>query len=90
MGFSVRLSVLYQDNIFKRPDFWMQQRVNSAPFTRWDLSFKQELPWLGMQLYLNLMNITSENDVDVNQKTGYVANEQLYGMAGDLGVRFRF
>ena len=30
MGFSVRLSVLYQDNIFKRPDFWMQQRVNSA------------------------------------------------------------
>lgn len=89
-GFSVRLSVLYQDNIFKNPDFWMQQRVNSAPFTRWDLSVKQNLPWFGMQLFLNLMNVTGENDVDVNQKTGYVANEQRYGMAGDLGVRFRF
>ena len=26
-GFSARVSLLYQDNIFKRPDFWLQQRV---------------------------------------------------------------
>ncbi len=89
-GFAVRLSVLYQDNIFKRPDFWMQQRVNSAPFTRWDLSIKQELPWFGMQLFFNLMNITGEDDVDINQKTSFTASEQRYGMSADLGVRFRF
>jgi TonB-dependent receptor len=89
-GFSARLSVLYQDNIFKRPDFWMQQRVNSSPFTRWDFSVKQELPWFGLQLFLNLMNITGENDIDVNQKNGFTASEQRYGMSGDLGVRFRF
>ena len=28
-GFSARISMLYQDNIFKQPDFWMQNRVNS-------------------------------------------------------------
>jgi TonB-dependent receptor len=89
-GFSMRASMLYQDNIFKRPDFWMQQRVNSAPFIRYDLSLKQELPWLGMQIFLNLMNITGEDDVDVNQKTGFTADEQRYGMAADLGVRLRF
>jgi len=89
-GFAVRLSMLYQDNIFKRPDFWMQQRVNSSPFTRWDLSIKQELPWLGMQVFFNLMNITGENDVDINQKTSFTASEQRYGMSADLGVRFRF
>ena len=56
-GFSLRLSLLYQDNIFKRPDFWLQQRVLSAKFTRWDLSVKQNLPWFGMQLYFNINNI---------------------------------
>ncbi len=33
-GFSLRMSLLYQDNIFKHPDFWMQNRVNSAKYTR--------------------------------------------------------
>ena len=66
----VRLSLLYQDNIFKRPDFWMQQRVNSAKFIRWDLSVKQDLPWFGMQLFFDIRNITGENDLDVNQKNG--------------------
>lgn len=88
-GFSFRLSMLYQDNIFKRPDFWMQQRVNSEKYVRWDLSVKQELPWFGMQIYFNLNNITGEDDVDVNQKTGFPASEQRYGMSADAGLRIR-
>jgi TonB-dependent receptor len=89
-GFSARLSLLYQDNIFKRPDFWMQNRVNSDKFARWDLSVKQELPWFGMQVFLNLNNITGENDVDINQKTSFPASEQRYGMTADAGLRLRF
>ncbi len=89
-GFSLRLSMLYQDNIFKRPDFWMQQRVNSATFTRWDLSVKQDLPWFGMQVYFNINNITGEDDTDVNQKNLYTASEQRYGMSADLGFVIRF
>jgi TonB-dependent receptor len=88
-GFSLRLSLLYQENIFKRPDFWMQQRVNSAKFTRWDLSVKQDLPWFGMQLFFDIRNITGENDLDVNQKNGYPASEQRYGMSADAGVLIR-
>jgi TonB-dependent receptor len=89
-GFSLRVSMLYQDNIFKRPDFWMQQRVNSDTFTRWDLSVKQDLPWFGMQLYFNLNNITGEDDIDVNQKNLYTASEQRYGMSADLGFVIHF
>jgi len=89
-GFSARLSMLYQDNIFKRPDFWMQNRVNSDKFTRWDLSVKQELPWFGIQVFFNLNNISSERDIDINQKTSFPASEQHYGMTGDLGLRIRF
>lgn len=89
-GFSARLSMLYQDNIFKRPDFWMQNRMYSARFTRWDLAVKQDLPWFGIQLFFHLNNFTAEEEIDVNQKTQYPANVQLYGMSGDLGVRVKF
>jgi hypothetical protein len=84
-GFSLRLSMLYQDNIFKRPDFWQQQRVISDKYVRWDLSLKQNLPWFGMQVYFNVSNITGEDDVDLNAKNRYAAAQQRYGMAVDFG-----
>ena len=89
-GFSSRLSMLYQDDIFKKPDFWMQNRVNSDKYIRWDLSVKQELPWYGIQIFLNLNNITGEDDIDINQKNGYPVTIERYGMTGDLGLRVSF
>jgi len=89
-GFSARISMLYQDNIFKQPDFWMQQRVYSAKYIRWDFSVKQGLPWLGMQVLFNIANLTGEDELDVNQKTSFPANEQRYGMTADLGIRMLF
>jgi TonB-dependent receptor len=88
-GFSVRVSMLYQDNIFKNPDFWFQQRVYSAKFTRWDLSVKQDLPWFGMQVFFNINNLNGEDDIDLNAKNLYPANEQRYGMSADLGFVVR-
>ena len=89
-GFSSRLSMLYQDNIFKQPDFWMQNRVNSDKYIRWDLSVKQALPWYGIQIFLNLNNITGQDDTDINQKNGYPVTIERYGMTGDLGIRIDF
>jgi hypothetical protein len=88
-GFSARVSMLYQDNIFKHPDFWMQNRVNSDKYTRWDLSVRQQLPWYGLQVYFNMNNITGANDVDINQKNSFPASEQRYGMTADLGLRMK-
>jgi len=88
-GFSVRVSLLYQDNVFKHPDFWMQNRVYSAKYTRWDLSVKQDLPWFGIQLLFNVNNVTGQSERDVNQKTLFPANEEHYGMSGNLGLRVR-
>lgn len=88
-GFSFRISMLYQDNIFKNPDFWAQNREHSDKYFRVDLSVKQNLPWYGIQLFFNLNNITGEDDIDINQKTGYTTSQQRYGMAGDLGLRVR-
>ena len=79
--------MLYKDNIFKYPDFWSQNRIHSDKYLRFDMSVKQRLPWYGLQVYLNLNNLTSEDDIDINQKTKFVTAKQQYGMSGDFGVR---
>ncbi len=88
-GFSGRLSLLYQDNIFKKPDFWLQNRINSDKYIRWDLSIRQELPWYGIQVFLNLNNITGEDDADLNEKNNVVVNRERYGMTADVGLRIK-
>lgn len=88
-GFSARLSLLYQNNVFKQPDFWMQNRVISAKYIRWDLSVRQKLPVHGVELYLNMNNITGRNEQDLNEKTGFPVTIQEYGMTGELGVRVK-
>ncbi|MBK7106203.1 MAG: TonB-dependent receptor [Ignavibacteriae bacterium] len=88
-GFSSRFSVSYKDNVFKEAAFWLQERVHSDKYLRFDLSLKQKLPWYGIQLFFNLNNITSEDDVDLNQKTAFPASRQRYGMTGDFGIRIK-
>jgi TonB-dependent receptor len=88
-GFSARVSVLYNNNIFKQPAFWMQERVNSAKYTRWDLSVKQDLPWFGLQIFFSINNISGADELNVNQRSGYPASETRYGMSADFGMRVK-
>ncbi len=90
-GFSVRVSMIYQDNIFSNPNFWPQLRTNTSAYRRWDLSAKQDLPWFGIQIFGDLSNINSEKDVLVIQApTGVPQSGQDYGMTADFGVRIKF
>ncbi len=86
--FSIRLSMLYQAEIFTYPNFWPQLRSGTSPYTRWDLSFKQKLPWFGIQIYGDLNNINGVKDVSVIKKGGVPRSEQDYGMTADLGIRW--
>ena len=69
-AFSIRVSLLYQDNIFTSPSPWPQLKAYTAPYTRWDLSVKQGLPWYGLELYGDLYNINKANDVSIIQGGG--------------------
>ncbi len=89
-AFSIRVSLLYQDNVFTGPNFWPQLRSYTAAYSRWDLAFKQGLPWFGVELYGDLYNINGANDVSVIQGGSVPESEQSYGMTGDLGFRFKF
>ncbi len=89
-GFSIRISMLYQADIFTGPNFWPQLRTNTSSYTRWDMAAKQELPWFGIQVYGDLNDINGANDISVIQGGGVPQSEQDYGMTADLGLRVNF
>jgi TonB-dependent receptor len=87
---SIRVSMLYQTEIFTGVNFWPQLRSHTAAYRRWDVALKQELPWYGLQLYANLNNINGANDLSVIQGGGVPLAEQQYGLTVDLGLRWKW
>ena len=88
-GFSGRASLLYQSNIFKAVNFWPELREITDDYWRWDISIKQKLPWNGLQLFLNVRNLTGTIDRDIIMGAGYPSSEQYYGKGIDIGLRYR-
>ena len=89
-GFSIRVSMLYQSDIFTGPNFWPQLRSHTSAYTRWDLAAKQELPWFGVEIYGDIDNLSRSNDVSVIQAGGVPTAEQDYGLTADIGLRWKF
>jgi len=89
-GFSARVSLLVTSNVFEGDNFWPELRVNTAQYTRWDLSVKQDLPWYGVQAFFDVNNLNSEKDVNINQGSGYPTSESVYGLTADFGFRKTF
>ncbi len=90
-GFSARVSMLYRSDIFTRTNFWPELRESTDDFRRWDLSVKQSLPVEGLDIYLNVSNITKSEDVSrFLDQTNAVGLRQNYGRTIDLGLRYAF
>lgn len=87
--FSIRVAMVYQDDIFTAPSQWPQLRGYTAAYRRWDIAAKQRLPWFGLELYANLNNINSAKDMAVIQG-GPPSNIQDYGFIADMGLCWRF
>ena len=93
-GFSGRLSMLYNDDVFMSTAFWPELRQQTDAYRRWDLSMKQKLPVEGLEIFLNASNLTETNDV--NRYRGITLNgdnlstEQYYGKTIDMGFRYSF
>ncbi len=88
-GFGARVSMLYNGNIFYQYNFWPQLRSNEAQYMRYDAQVKQNLPWSGLQIYLDLNDINGEPDIQINQGSTFPSAAKYYGMTADLGVRMQ-
>ncbi len=89
-GFSARVSMLTQTEIFTGPNFWPQLRASTSTYTRWDMAIKQELPWFGIQVYGNVNNLNGAHDESVLPIVNIPQNRADYGMTADLGARIKF
>ena len=89
-GFSARVSLLTQAQIFTSPDFYTQLRSNTSAYTRVDLALKQELPWFGIQVYADINNLNGAHDISILPVGNVPQSQQDYGMTADLGVRIKF
>ncbi len=87
-GFSIRVAMVYQADIFTAANQAPQLRGYTAAYRRWDVAARQKLPWFGMQLYADLNNINGANDINIIQ-AGVPTSIQDYGFTADFGVRWR-
>ena len=88
-GFGARVSMLYNGNIFQSYNFWPQLRSTTAQLLQYDAQVKQDLPWSGLQVYLDLNNINGEPNIQNIQGSGFPSYEYYYGMTADLGIRMQ-
>jgi len=88
--FSIRLSMLYQDDVFTGINQWPQLRSTTAAYQRWDISVKQKLPWFNLELYGNVNNLNGALDRSMLQMYSRIPRVlEMYGMSADAGIRWR-
>jgi hypothetical protein len=61
----------------------------SGQYARWDLSVKQELPWVGLQVYVNVNNLNGADDITNNTSRSFPVAIDHYGLSAMAGVRVR-
>jgi TonB-dependent receptor len=86
--FSIRGSVQFKSNVFQSTNFYQQLRQTTEPLTLWDMKVRQKLPIKGLQVFLNLNNISKAVDQTSNNGTGWFTNRNYYGLTADLGVTY--
>jgi TonB-dependent receptor len=89
-GFSARISLLFQSNIFKKNNPQPELKGYTEDYLRWDLVINQKLPLKGMMLYFNFNNITGSFDRAIVAGPQFPTSEQHYGYTVDLGLRYNF
>ncbi len=88
--FSVRLSFIFQGNSVSYIGNFPEKDGFTRDYFRIDASARQILPWYGIEIYLDMNNLNSENNTSAQQSIGGFTNEQNYGLTANLGVRYRF
>lgn len=89
-GFSIRWAMRYKSKIFTKNNWYEKLRGYSTDFYRYDLSIKQELPLEGMELFLNVNNLTNELEHSVINHMDFTSYKEDYGRSANIGIRYNF
>lgn len=86
---SARVSFLFQGNAVSGIGNYHEQDGFTRDYFRMDAQIRQILPWLGIELFLDMNNLNSENNTSAQQSLGGFTSEQNYGFTLNLGLRYR-
>ena len=86
-GFSARLSCVYQGSAVSYIGAYPEADGYTNNYFRLDASARQQLPWSGLQIYVDVKNLNNESNISAQQSIGGFTNEQYYGLTADLGLR---
>ena len=87
-GFSIRGSMQYTSDVFISYNFYSQLRQTTNPLTLWDMKIRQELPVDGLQVFLNINNVSKAVDQTSNYGTGWFTSRNYYGLSAALGITY--
>jgi TonB-dependent receptor len=88
LGFSARLSFVFQGNSVTSIGTISENDGFSKNYFRMDFSARQNLPWNGLQVYLDVYNLNNESNISTQPTIGGFTSQQYYGLTADLGLRF--
>ena len=89
-GFSFRWAMRYKSHIFTSANWYEDLRGFSTDFYRYDIQVRQKLPIDGMEVFLNVNNLTGEKEHDVINYKEYANYIEDYGRSANLGLRYQF
>ena len=86
-GFSARVSGVYQGNSVSFVGAYPEADGYTKSYFRIDVSARQQLPWEGLQIYMDANNLNNESNVSAQQSIDGFTNQQYYGLTANLGLR---
>ena len=87
LGFSSRVSFVFQGNSVTSIGTISENDGFSKNYFRIDFSARQNLPWSGLQVYLDINNLNNESNISTQPTIGGFTSQQYYGLVANLGIR---
>lgn len=88
-GFSGKVSCVFQGNSVSNIGAFPEADGFTDNYFRVDASFRQRLPWPGLQVFLDINNINNRMNVSRQISISGFTSEKNYGMVANLGVRYQ-
>jgi TonB-dependent receptor len=88
-GFSARVSFLFQGNSVSYVGAFPEQDGYTRDYLRIDASVRQTLPFLGMEVYLDVNNLNNRKNEAAQRSIDGFTSAKHYGLTGNLGIRIR-
>ena len=90
-GFSVRVSWQFQGNVIREVAERPENDEYTEDYSRLDMQLKQQLPWKGLRLYMNISNLTDSREAYYQRSAvgpRRLVREEFYGRVFKVGIRY--